>query len=170
MRRAPPFTGRASLGGVRSSPRLSARVSAKIACGTVQKRARAAAVIRRGTHRCSPPRGRPCRLSFVGGDSAFATDGSVKSVGRRVLGQLQFCLSTRKTIESFNVLAGPTLRSVREVWRRDLHSGENIGEPQPGRRHHRGFERRGFHSEGRELDIDLPSATLCPRELGCRLE
>jgi hypothetical protein len=36
-----------------------------------------------------PASWRPCRLSFVRGDSAFATDGSVKSICRRLLGRLQ---------------------------------------------------------------------------------
>jgi hypothetical protein len=76
--------------GVRSSPRASARVSAKISAKitfrTVQKRARAAAVTPRGTDPLQPALRRPCRLSFVRGDSAFATDGSVRSNCPRVLG------------------------------------------------------------------------------------
>jgi hypothetical protein len=56
---------------------------------------------RTGARRSSgrdPPRNLPLqpasrrlhRLSFVGGDSAFATDGSVRSICPRVLGHLQF--------------------------------------------------------------------------------
>jgi hypothetical protein len=37
-----------------------------------------------------PASRRPRRLSFVRGDSAFATNGSVRSTGPRVLGPLQF--------------------------------------------------------------------------------
>jgi hypothetical protein len=37
-----------------------------------------------------PASRRPCRLSFVRGDSAFATNGSVRSIGPRGLGHLQF--------------------------------------------------------------------------------
>jgi hypothetical protein len=37
-----------------------------------------------------PASRRPRRLSFVRGDSAFATNGSVRSTGPRVLGHLQF--------------------------------------------------------------------------------
>ena len=37
-----------------------------------------------------PASRRPRRLSFVRGDSAFATDGSVRSICPRVLGHLQF--------------------------------------------------------------------------------
>ena len=102
MRHAPRFTGRASTGVVRSSPRPPARVSAKITFRTAQKRARAAVV----THRhlpLQPASRRPCRFSFVRNDGAFATDGSGRSVYPRVLGRLQFWVSTtRRTIESFS--------------------------------------------------------------------
>jgi hypothetical protein len=71
-------------------PRPSARVSARITFRTAQKRARAAVVTCRGTEHCSPPRGVSAGFLSVRADSAFATDGSVRSICPRVLGRLQF--------------------------------------------------------------------------------
>ena len=130
MRHAPRFTGRASTGVVRSSPRPPARVSAKITFRTAQKRARAAVV----THRhlpLQPASRRPCRLSFVRDDSAFATDGSGRSVYPRVLGRLQFWVSTtRRTVESSASSQGRHFVQSARCWRCGLHSGGNIGERQ----------------------------------------
>jgi hypothetical protein len=73
---------------------------------------------------------RPCWLSFVRGGSAFATDGSVRSICPRVLGRLQFWVSTRRTIESSMSSQGRHFVQSARCWRRDLHNGGNIGEPQ----------------------------------------
>jgi hypothetical protein len=70
-------------------PSSVARGAAKVTFRTVQKRARAAAVIRRGTYRCNQPRG-GSTPAFLRSDSAFATTGRVRSIGPRVLGHLQF--------------------------------------------------------------------------------
>jgi hypothetical protein len=47
-----------------------------------------------------PASPRPRRFSFVCGDSAFATEGSVRSICPRVAGHLQFWVSTRTCPES----------------------------------------------------------------------
>ena len=85
MRRAPPFTGRASIGGVRSSRRPSACVSAN---NHLQDHTGA----RKSSGRdppwhlpLQPASRRSRRLSFVRADSAFATDGSVRPFARAYL-------------------------------------------------------------------------------------
>ena len=138
MRRAPPFTGRASIGCVRSSPRSSARVSAKITFRTVQKCARATAVttaaptVATSLAASSPAffRVRPqylrdrrqCEIHFARACFAIAVL-SLNSKNNRVV----------------NVVARPTLRSVRGCWRRDLHGDRAIGEPQGARTKMRDF-------------------------------
>jgi hypothetical protein len=106
MPRTPPFAGRASSGGVRSSPRPTARVSARITFRTAQKRGRAAAVTRRGTSRCRSGRGVGPAF-FRARRTYLATDGGMRPLCPRVRDRLQFGASTRR-IESFNVLARPT--------------------------------------------------------------
>jgi hypothetical protein len=72
---------------------------------------------------------RPRRLSFVRADSTYATDGSVRSIFPRVLFRMQSWPQFGAQL-SRQVAAGPTLRSVREVLRRDSLGVPNIGEPQ----------------------------------------
>jgi hypothetical protein len=67
---------------------------------------------------------RPRRLSFVRGDTAVTTDGSVRSICPRVLGHLQFRVSTPRTIESSPSSQGRHLVQSARRWQRDLHGSE----------------------------------------------
>jgi hypothetical protein len=65
-----------------------------------------------------PTSRRPCRLSFVRGNSAFATDGSVRSICARVLGQ-----RPRKADTSFSPEVLATGFAQRcEYWRTTGHA------------------------------------------------
>ena len=101
-------------------PSLGVSLSQHHLRATVQERARAAAATRRGTYRYNQPHGILRRLSFVRGDCAFVTDGSA-NINLAARARLFAVLSLNpKENRVVSVVAGPTLRSVREVWRRDL--------------------------------------------------
>jgi hypothetical protein len=76
-----------------------------------------------------PASRRPCRLSFVRGESAFATDGNVRSFFPRVLADCSFESQLEEQSPSTSSQGRHFVQSVR-CWRRDLHSGGNIDEPQ----------------------------------------
>ena len=64
--------------------------------------------------RCNQPRGVRAGF-FVCCDSAFATDGRVRSIGPRVLDDFTVLSLNSKNNRAVNVVARPTLGSVREV-------------------------------------------------------
>jgi len=96
--------------------------------------------------RAAPGLRRPCRLSFVCGDNAFATDGSVRSICPRVLGPIAVLSLNSKNNRVAKVVARRHFVQSARWWRRDLHSGENIGEPQ---------DRPVRLSQGRGADQEL---------------
>ena len=70
---------------------------------------------RRGTYRaCNQPRGVRAGF-FVRCDSAFATDGRVRSISPRVLDDFTVLSLNSKNNRAVNVVARRTLGSVREV-------------------------------------------------------
>jgi hypothetical protein len=102
-------------GGVRSSPRPSARVSAKITFRTVQKRAKAAAVTPRWPpYRCNQPRGvRAGLLSCAATLPCDRRQGEISLPARAwAFAVLRLNSKNNRVV---NVVARPTLRSVREA-------------------------------------------------------
>jgi len=114
MGRAPPFTGRVSIGVDRSNTRLLACASPKITFRTVQVRARAPAGTRRGIYGCNWPHGVRAGFSFVRACSASATDGSVRPFGRAI-SPWQFLILLCCAIESSTSSEGRIFRSARDV-------------------------------------------------------
>ena len=129
MGRAPPFTGRMSIGVVRSNTRLLAWVSVNITFRTVLARASAALGTRLGIYRCNRPRG--LRAGFLSCPQCLCDRWHCEIIRPRVFAD---CRSESPSVcnRVVNVVGRPntSFGPRRGCLRRDSHGDRNIGEAQ----------------------------------------